>query len=254
MNSLKSNDTKRINDATVVNSTQQPQTCSSSRHAFKTNSLDHCETPFCAYQHIQPVLEMISKQLNVQPSKLKIWDPYYCDGKVKQHLESLGYQHVINENVDFYQRIQKNTIPMHDVLLTNPPYSDDHIERLLDFVINQNDKPFCLLMPNWVARKAEYKSITKDTNLIYLSPVAPYTYTMPTWNVKPVHVDKITGETTPYFSSWYISLNNQKGVDISTIANRLDSLSKKQKPRVWVVAKTIKGLKWKIQKAGIKKA
>lgn len=252
--SLKSNDAKRINDVAAVNSTRRELTASSSsRHTFETNCMDHCETPLCAYQHIQPVLEIISKQLNVQPSKLKIWDPYYCDGTVKQHLASLGFHHVINENVDFYQII-KVTPPVHDVLLTNPPYSDDHIERLLDFVAKQHNKPFCLLMPNWVARKAEYKSIMKETNMIYLSPVVPYTYIMPAWNTKPDHIDKATGETTPYLSSWYISFGNQKVLDMSTIENKLDSLSKKQTPRVWVVAKTIKGLKWKIQKTVKKKA
>ena len=171
-------------DASAVTNTAMSQTSvilpSLSRHNFETNSLDHCETPLYAYQHIQPLLEMVSKQLNMESSKLRIYDPYYCDGAVIRHLASLGYDNVINENTDFYQRIQENTIPEYDVLLTNPPYSDDHIERLLHFVTQQNRKPFCLLMPNWVARKADYKSIINGTNLIYLSPIVPYSYIMPT--------------------------------------------------------------------------
>ena len=179
------------------------------RHAFETNPLDHCETPLCAYQHIQPVLKQIAQQINLPPFQLRIWDPYYCDGTVKRHLANLGFDNVINQNIDFYQRIKDNDIPPHHVIVTNPPYSENHIEQLLHFVTNNNDKPFCLLMPNWVARKTEYKSLMgKATNqLLYLSPLQPYTYTMPSWNQKPEHVQE-TGETTPYLSSWYISFRD----------------------------------------------
>lgn len=225
--------------------------CPRRRHAFETNPLDHCETPLCAYQHIQPVLQHISKQINVPPCQLRIWDPYYCDGTVKRHLSFLGFDNVINQNSDFYQRIQDNDIPPHDIIVTNPPYSENHIEKLLHFVTTKSEKPFCLLMPNWVARKTEYKSLTGDAtdHLLYLSPIQPYTYTMPSWNTKPEHVQE-TGETTPYLSSWYISFSDT--ATMATMEKRLDSIAKRQRPPVWVVAKTVKGLKWKIQKANKK--
>lgn len=256
------------------------------RHAFETTALDHCETPYCAYEHIAPVLTAIAKHLNIHPaSNLRIWDPYYCDGTVKQHLTTLGYPNVINDNVDFYKCIQKSnnkegsSIPPHDVLVTNPPYSGDHIERLLQFVCSSrnNNKPFCLLMPNWVARKTDYKDIinfgksesssgksikSNDNNdttaadvkngLFYLSPLEPYTYTMPTWNReddhRPTHVSQETGHTTPYLSSWYICLKDD--VMTCSLEKQMDVIAKRQKPQpAFVVAKTIKGLKWKIQKA-----
>jgi hypothetical protein len=135
-----------------------PIASSATRHAFDVNSLDHCETPLCAYEHIRQVLQIISKHLNIEPSNSRIWDPYYCDGSVKRHLASLGYDKVINENVDFYQRIQCNNVPVYDVLLTNPPYSGDHIERLLQFATKQNDKPFCLLMPIQISHR-RYQSL-----------------------------------------------------------------------------------------------
>ncbi|KAL7487849.1 hypothetical protein ACHAW6_013424 [Cyclotella cf. meneghiniana] len=220
-------------------------------HAFEANPLDHCETPLCAYQHIQPVLKHIAQKLNVPPFQLRIWDPYYCDGTVKRHLAYLGFDNVINQNIDFYQRIKENDIPDHHVIVTNPPYSENHIEKLIHFVTNKNDKPFCLLMPNWVARKTEYTSLMgKATNqLLYISPIQPYTYTMPSWNQKPEHVQE-TGETTPYLSSWYIFFSDT--ATTATIEKRLDSIAKRQQPPVWVVAKTVKGLKWKIQKANKK--
>jgi hypothetical protein len=134
--------------------------------------------------------------------------------------------------------------------MTNPPYSEDHIELLLEFVtMKNNNRPFCLLMPNWVARKKEYSSLIGNANLFYLSPVEAYTYTMPSWNEKPSHVSSATGQTTPYLSSWYICLNN----DNLAMEQKLDKMAKLQKPKDWVVAKTIKGLKWKIQKVNKEK-
>ena len=57
-----------------------------------------------------------------------------------------------NKCEDFYARISAGDIPPHDVLVTNPPYSGDNVERLLAFC-KSNDKPFALLMPNWVYMK-----------------------------------------------------------------------------------------------------
>jgi hypothetical protein len=48
------------------------------------------------------------------------------------------------------QRLQQ--VPPFDVLITNPPYSDDHINRLFEFV-TQCNKPYFLLMPNFVYTK-----------------------------------------------------------------------------------------------------
>ena len=42
--------------------------------------------------------------------------------------------------------------PEYDILITNPPYSGDHVERLLTYCVNSN-KPFILLLPNYVYMK-----------------------------------------------------------------------------------------------------
>jgi hypothetical protein len=211
-----------------------------SRHSFPTNPLDHCETPFQAYQDLTRFLLAYCKSNDLTPASLKIWDPYFCDGRVKEHLDRLGFCNVRNENRDFYQRIRDNDMPEYDLLLTNPPYSDDHVDNLLQFCKYQS-KPYALLMPNWVARKRDYALI--DQPLFYLSPVEAYTYVMPSWvEGRQEHVGE-DGKTRPYFSSWYIGgiskLVSEKFHD------EMDSMARNQP---WVVAKTIKGLKWKIQK------
>lgn len=45
---------------------------------------DHAETPLHALRDIVPALNALAKALNIHPpSKLKIYDPYYCTGKVR---------------------------------------------------------------------------------------------------------------------------------------------------------------------------
>lgn len=58
----------------------------------------------------------------------------------------------ISRKEDFYEMQRLQQIPSYDVLITNPPYSDDHINRLLTFATNCN-KPYFLLMPNFVYAK-----------------------------------------------------------------------------------------------------
>jgi hypothetical protein len=58
-------------------------------------------------------------------------------------LKSLGLVNVINECVDFYTAIEEETVPEYDVLITNPPFSGDHMERLLAFCVKKQSKPVC---------------------------------------------------------------------------------------------------------------
>lgn len=244
-------------------------------HTFETNALDHCcETTSEAYAHVCSFPKVVAAaQRPPKPAKeLKIWDPYYCNGSMKRIFQELGFTNIIHDNVDFYQLTQDGKMPEHDVLLTNPPNSEDHIENLLRFVVTHeipNHRPSCLLLPNWVSRQKNYspsfvEPLKKATGeLLYLSPIEAYTYTMPTWlpsDHRPDHVGT-NGKTTPYFSSWYLAVPNQtdSNNNIITTSNsgtsakkgileRLDKVARKQRPVLWVVAKTVKGLKWKIQK------
>ena len=84
---------------------------------------------------------------------------------------------VLNENRDFYADAAAGALPEHDVLLTNPPYSADHKQRLLSYLLAQRGaadghgggaadgkgdgaadgggaraaRPFLLLVPAWMA-------------------------------------------------------------------------------------------------------
>jgi hypothetical protein len=230
------------------------------KHTFKTNVLDHCETPQVAYEHIVKFLEIWAKSSKNQPAtNLTIWDPYYCDGSMKETFQHiLGFPNIVHENVDFYRLIEDKKIPEHDIFVTNPPYSDDHMDRLLHFIVFYQlprNIPCCLLLPNWVSRQQDYidKFVTPiektRQELFYLAPLQAYTYTMPTWVSqidRPSHVGS-NGQTTPYLTCWYIIVPPDSNSKVSFL-ERMDAIAKQQKPPAWVVAKTAKGLKWKIQK------
>jgi hypothetical protein len=225
------------------------------QHSFDTNVLDHCETPQVAYEHLREYLEVLGQSMST--ASMRVWDPYYCDGAVKRIFREMGFTNIIHENADFYQLIKNKNIPPHEVLVTNPPYSEDHIHRLLEFVVGTeivNQRPVCLLLPNWVSRQPEYEErfvnpvAQKQFELFYLSPLEPYTYTMPSWvhqEDRPEHVGA-SGETTPYLSSWYLIVPYSFSRD--SFLEKMDAVAKQQKPKAWVVARTIKGLKWKMKK------
>jgi len=89
---------------------------------------DHCESPQVAYEHILPLLRTLQQNI---PHTLRIYDPYFCDGAVIKNLESLGFTDVYNKKEDCYNIWKTPSMyPAFDVLVTNPPYSQDHIQKV----------------------------------------------------------------------------------------------------------------------------
>lgn len=108
---------------------------------FKANEDDHCETSLQAYKDIAIFLDLICAKLHKARADLTIYDPYYCAGSVIQNLGELGFTSVYNKCEDFYKVIKEKQVPAHDVLVTNPPYSTDHVKKLMEFATS-NNKPF----------------------------------------------------------------------------------------------------------------
>jgi hypothetical protein len=145
---------------------------------------DHFETPLQAYRDIQPMIDWLfscdgdcvtdciddaSKSDHRISTPPVLYDPYYCNGKSKVLLESLGYENVVHERRDFYEDIRLNRVPRHDVFVTNPPYSDDHKIKCLEYCCSKlvgsasdhptkRTVPFFVLVPAYVASKAYYRS------------------------------------------------------------------------------------------------
>lgn len=83
---------------------------------------------------------------------------------------------IASRKEDFYEVQRLQQIPSYDVLITNPPYSDDHISRLMTFALNCN-KPYFLLMPNFVYTKVRF--LLKIIWFYYLLALQDYYVTIP---------------------------------------------------------------------------
>jgi hypothetical protein len=116
---------------------------------------DDAETPFEAYRDLEPFLFRLATALGKTKATLRIYDPYFCAGSVAGHLGRLGFPLVRNANEDCYAAQAAGAVPEFDVLVTNPPFSGDHMARALSYAARCG-KPWCMLLPEFVARKAYF--------------------------------------------------------------------------------------------------
>lgn len=145
-----------------IASTQQVSSSSTTPddhiYPYKVVNDDHCETPLEAYKDIDDIIATYAVSIGKQRSDVSIYDPYYCEGSMVERLHTLGYRDIYNKKEDFYEMISLDRIPPYDVLVTNPPYSMDHMEQLLRFVM-KSSKPWFLLLPNYVYCKDYYQNL-----------------------------------------------------------------------------------------------
>jgi len=197
--------------------------------AFDADELDHCETAPQAYTHVAPLLTSLARSLGVEPAALRIYDPYFCNGAAARHLSEVGFESVHNKNEDFYEKTAAGATPPFDVLLTNPPYSADHPERLLDFCLSCG-RPWLLLCPNWVYERPYFAQMhagggrgggkgargggASGSKVFFLAPRKRYHY----WTPRGRRTDLASGgskakthghtnaalgaRTSPYISFW----------------------------------------------------
>lgn len=192
---------------------------------YETNYNDHFETPVRAFQDVALLLDWMMMMMQTKKSNnnynnntslrqiVTLYDPYYCNGRSKRILQDqLGYRHVVHEKRDFYNDIQQQAVPRHDVFITNPPYSDQHKTKCLEFCLGQWNEskcqiPFLILMPAYVATRKYYRDLMllpenndSDLSIVYLLPSCnngPYEYDHPEGTGK---------EEAPFDSVWFCSV------------------------------------------------
>jgi hypothetical protein len=142
--------------------------------------------------------------------------------------------------------------PDHDIVITAPPYSGDHMEKLMKFVMSppQANKIWLLLLPNFVERKDFFERYVggERSRLFFIAPVVRYTYVMPldlVGDMKPDWVGE-DGGISPYDSTWYVHL--PPGMDEDRFFERLEAHPDNKKE--WLLARTMKAIRWKMKKAG----
>jgi hypothetical protein len=188
---------------------------------FATNYNDHFETPFQAYVDIKPVLDWLcTSQQHADKSNVRLYDPYYCNGRTVTLLKRLGYNNVVHEKRDFYGDISNDTVPGHDVVITNPPFSDSHKTQCLNFCFRKlrqaveldkvrstgNSIPFLLLMPAYVAAKQYFRDfLNKESDsvndIIYLIPSTTYNYD---------HPENTGKDHCPFESLWFFGIGKER--------------------------------------------
>jgi hypothetical protein len=170
---------------------------------FPVDAKDHCETGASAYDDITPVLHLLAQRLGKTSEELHIYDPYFCDGAVVSNLAARGFSSVYNRREDFYQVINEGTVPDYDVLVTNPPYSGDHMEKMLRFCVS-SQKPWLCLVPNFMYTSEYYRDILGGhTKPFFITPVFRYEYHSPA-NVQ----GRREGKTSPFVSFWFVDLTS----------------------------------------------
>ena len=206
---------------------------------YKVDYCDHFETPLQAYHDIAPFIDVMcsrsddlrhsqkksasttktsetknseKEQSRAMRSGLRVYDPYYCNGRAAVLLQSLGYIPV-HEKRDFYKDAQRDEVPSHDILVTNPPFSDQHKKQCLDFCFAQlrhKKRPFAILMPNYVAARQYFRGYIIDASrfakgkekedVVYLLPSTRYEYDHP----------EGTGLVeSPFQSMWFLGVGGQ---------------------------------------------
>ena len=190
---------------------------------YSVDADDHCESPLNSYKHILPILEHLAPS-NQAKASLSIYDPYYCNGLVKENLQALGFPNVYNEKEDAYVTWDANDdsqpYPDYKVFITNPPYSGDHPERLIRQLTQDErsrGKPWCLLMPQYMHKKDYYKDALskkskgkgngkeKDNGIqpFYLVPKKRYVY-LPPKDFREKKESDVHKKSSPFVSMWYI--------------------------------------------------
>ena len=180
---------------------------------FPVDADDHCESPLDAYEDLAPILTRLCEGQHgfpkkKSPSDLAIYDPYYCDGSVIRNLSSLGFTNVYNKKEDCYKVWSSDKYPEYDVFVTNPPYSADHIERLMKHVTSSklSSRPWFLLMPNWVHKKDYYTKALDDAGIkpFYLIPKKGRRYVyIPPKEFRPKKASDVHKKSSPFMSMWY---------------------------------------------------
>ena len=193
----------------TANKKKERKSCFKPDFEYEVDYNDHFETPIEAYTDILPILDSLLVKGERQQHKRKehiIYDPYYCDGRTKTILRTLGFDKVVHEKRDFYKDIQGGNIPNHHTLVTNPPYSDDHKEKCLEFCVKQfreQNIAFFLLIPNYVAARSYYRRILGDTihDVAYLVPYSEYSYS---------HPEGTGHEESPFASLWFCGIGKER--------------------------------------------
>lgn len=166
-------------------------------------SADDRETPLIAVQDVFPLVSAFSDSSMKMMQDVDIYDPYYCKGAIREHLLSLGCnrRRIHNDPVDCYAAQKNKAVPLFDVLISNPPYSGDHIQRCIHYAV-ASAKPWALLLPSNVFLRPWFGASIKDQKVWFIAPHERYgfEYDPATDNILSSEKEK----HVPFVTMWYV--------------------------------------------------
>lgn len=93
-----------------------------------------------------------------------IYEPFYCTGRSKDILNSIGYENVIHNDVDFFTHYDKYE---YDIIISNPPFS---IKKKIFDKLREIDKQFIMIVPVSIITKQFFMDKYKDEDISILVP------------------------------------------------------------------------------------
>ena len=130
------------------------------------------------------------------PEDKKIWAPFYCDGKQKEHFKEMGYD-IIHEDEDFFENNKG------DIVIDNPPFTKKK-EVLLR--LKELEKPFMLILPPVCLGYKYFQENFKDIQII-----------IPKSRIKFTQLGKTNTNYTPPFGSFVFCWSMNLAKDITFI-------------------------------------
>ena len=83
---------KKKGNSQAVTNTENGSIAKPTIPTFKDiEDADHCETPLLAYKDLEKFLDRVCEKLGKERATLRIYDPYFCTGKMKDHLWEMGF-------------------------------------------------------------------------------------------------------------------------------------------------------------------
>ena len=117
------------------------------------------------------------------PNDMKIWSPFFGDGKQKEYFKEMGFD-IIHEDEDFFANNKG------DIIIDNPPFSKkkEILARLKEI-----DKPFILVCPSMMLSYKYFQELYKD-NIQILVPFKRINFR---------HINSTKKNYSPPFASFY---------------------------------------------------
>jgi hypothetical protein len=126
-------------------------------------------------------------------SDVRVYDPYYCHGGTKELLSVCGFkkEFIFNDPVNCYSAQREKSVPLHDILLSNPPYSGEHIRRALHYAVSTS-KPWAFLLPSYVFLRPWFQEEIGGQNILYLAPHQRYSFLSNQGETPEPHIPYVT--------------------------------------------------------------